>query len=198
MFCGTRCVCLRHSVPTPRMECQQGSDLGRLSVRASLGRRPESLQSDLAGISFSAWILLVAGVRALSRASAALYAPPSPNPSLRAGLEFYTPSTRAWRQAHMQARYVILRVLLEAGGGLLTLQRGAGADGEPDVRVQLRRELIASTGREAIGAFLLKLQVHKSLGDLEAGSAMCAHACTHPRPSCRAGTEASAADFSFH
>jgi hypothetical protein len=30
----------------------------------------------------------------------------------------------------------------------------------------------AQVGKETIGAFLLKLQVHKSLGDLEAGSAM--------------------------
>jgi len=27
------------------------------------------------------------------------------------GLEFFTPSTMSWRQAHMQARYVILKVL---------------------------------------------------------------------------------------
>ena len=38
------------------------------------------------------------------------------------GLEFYTPETKAWRQAHMHARYVILRVLLEAGEGLVELK----------------------------------------------------------------------------
>ena len=88
------------------------------------------------------------------------------------GLEFYTPETKGRRQAHMQARYVILRVLLEAGGGLLELKQIEGADGKPDIEVVLARDLISTVGKEAIGAFLLKLQVHKSLGDLAAGSAM--------------------------
>jgi len=88
------------------------------------------------------------------------------------GLEFYTPETRAWRQAHMNARYVILRVLLEAGEGLVTLSRKDGADGKPDVEVLLDRSLISTVGKTAIGNFLMKLQVFKSLGDFSAGSAM--------------------------
>jgi dipeptidyl-peptidase III len=51
------------------------------------------------------------------------------------GLEFYTPETKEWRQAHMQARYVILRLLLEAkdeaGKPLLSLQQLVGSDGNP-------------------------------------------------------------------
>lgn len=38
------------------------------------------------------------------------------------GLEYFTPESKTWRQAHMQARYCILKVLLEAGGGLLELK----------------------------------------------------------------------------
>jgi hypothetical protein len=52
----------------------------------------------------------------------------------------------------MQARYVILRVLLEAGGGLV------GVSGE---RVELDRAKILSVGRPAIAAFLQKLNVYK-------------------------------------
>jgi len=89
------------------------------------------------------------------------------------GLEFYTPATKEWRQAHMQARYVILRLLLEAEGGkLLSLKQTVGEDGKPDVEVVLNRELISSVGRKVVGDFLLRLQVYKSLADFENGSKM--------------------------
>ena len=88
------------------------------------------------------------------------------------GLEFYTPETREWRQAHMRARFAILRVLLEAGEGLVTLTRTTGADGKPDVTATIERALIKTVGKEAIRKFLLALQVHKSLGDLAGGTAL--------------------------
>jgi len=86
------------------------------------------------------------------------------------GLEFYTPETESWRQAHMRARFVILRVLLEAGEGLVTIQRSTGDDGKPDFCVLLDRSKIPTVGKPAIGRFLLALQVNKSLGDLAAGT----------------------------
>lgn len=88
------------------------------------------------------------------------------------GLEFYTPETGGWRQAHMRARYVILRVLLEAGGGLVALERTTGADGQPDVVIRLERDKISTVGHPAIGKFLLALQVHKSLAELAEGTAL--------------------------
>lgn len=88
------------------------------------------------------------------------------------GLEFYTPETGGWRQAHMRARFVILRVLLEAGEGLVALKRTTGADGEPDLEINLDRAKIATVGKAAIGKFFLALQVHKSLGDVTVGTAM--------------------------
>ena len=87
-------------------------------------------------------------------------------------LEFYTPETKAWRQAHMRARFVILGVFLEAGSGLVQLAEKLGTDGKPDLEVHLDRSKILSVGRPAIGKFLLALQTYKSLGDLAGGLAL--------------------------
>ncbi len=62
----------------------------------------------------------------------------------------------------MQARYVILRVLLEAGEGLVSVEKISGEDGEPDLVVKLDRSKINSVGKKAIGDFLRKLQVSSS------------------------------------
>jgi len=88
------------------------------------------------------------------------------------GLEFYTPETQGWRQAHMRARFVILGVMLEAGNGLVKLERTTGSDGKPDIEVCLARDKIRSVGKPAIGKFLLALQTYKSLGDLAGGTAL--------------------------
>uniref|UniRef100_A0A2K6GMN5 Dipeptidyl peptidase 3 n=1 Tax=Propithecus coquereli TaxID=379532 RepID=A0A2K6GMN5_PROCO len=83
---------------------------------------------------------------------------------VRAGLlalEFYTPEVSSWRQAHMQARFVILRVLLEAGEGLVTVTPTTGSDGRPDARVRLDRSKIRSVGRPALERFLRRLQVSR-------------------------------------
>ncbi|XP_072101870.1 dipeptidyl peptidase 3 [Mobula birostris] len=88
------------------------------------------------------------------------------------GLEFYTPENQKWRQAHMQARFVILRVLLEAGQGFVTVRQTTGADGKPDAIITLDRSKIATVGMAAIEAFLRKLQVYKTTADVEAGRAL--------------------------
>jgi len=66
----------------------------------------------------------------------------------------------------MQARYVILRVLLEAGEGLVQLTSVTGSDGKSDVLIKLDKTKIESVGRPAIGKFLKKLQVSRSLSSL--------------------------------
>uniref|UniRef100_A0A8C8X463 Dipeptidyl peptidase 3 n=1 Tax=Panthera leo TaxID=9689 RepID=A0A8C8X463_PANLE len=94
---------------------------------------------------------------------------------VRAGLlalEFYTPEVSSWRQAHMQARFVILRVLLEAGEGLVTVTPTTGTDGRPDARVRLDRNKIRSVGKPALERFLRRLQVLKSTGDVAGGRAL--------------------------
>ena len=54
---------------------------------------------------------------------------------------------------------MILRVLLEAGQGLIKVEKVTGEDGQPDVVVKLDRTKIIPIGKPAIGKFLTKLQV---------------------------------------
>lgn len=88
------------------------------------------------------------------------------------GLEMYQPSQGKWGQAHSQARYVILRVALEAGEGLVSVKETTGDDGLPDLMLTLDRSKIYTVGRQAMGEFLKKLQVYRSMGDADAGRAM--------------------------
>lgn len=62
-------------------------------------------------------------------------------------------------KAHMNARFVILRVMLEAGDGLVQIQKVVGEDGQPDLCIKLDRSKITSVGKPAVGNFLRKLQV---------------------------------------
>jgi len=82
------------------------------------------------------------------------------------GLLYYTPETNKWRQAHMQARYALLRVMLEAGEGLVKIVETTGEDGKPDVYVKLDRSKIETVGVKAVGEFLLKLMVLKSTANV--------------------------------
>lgn len=88
------------------------------------------------------------------------------------GLEMYQPSQGKWGQAHSQARYVILRVALEAGQGLVNITQTTGSDGLPDLRLTLDKTKIHTVGHKAMGDFLSKLQVYRSMGDSESGRAM--------------------------
>ncbi|KNC52859.1 uncharacterized protein AMSG_12225 [Thecamonas trahens ATCC 50062] len=80
-------------------------------------------------------------------------------------LEFFSPDDGAWHQAHMHARFVLLRVMLEAGDGLVTIHR------EPELHVSVDADKIATVGIPAIAKFLTALQTYKSTGDAAGGTA---------------------------
>ena len=83
-------------------------------------------------------------------------------------LEFWDPKSGKWGQAHMQARFSILKTFLAAGAGFCSL-----AYTDPttlsDLTVHLDRTKILSHGRPAVEAYLQKLHVYKSTADIAAG-----------------------------
>jgi len=81
------------------------------------------------------------------------------------GLEMFSPASMEWKQAHCQARFVILRVMLEAGEGFLKVEKLTGKDGQPDLIIKMDWSKVESVGAPAISKFLCQLQVFKSTGD---------------------------------
>ena len=88
------------------------------------------------------------------------------------GLEMFSPASGEWKQAHSQARFVIMQVMLEAGEDFLTVKEVVGNDGKPDLLITMNREKIMTVGKQAIAGFLCKLQVYKSTGDINAAKTM--------------------------
>merc|ERR1719244_2026928 len=88
------------------------------------------------------------------------------------GLEMFSPASGEWKQAHSQARFVIMQVMLEAGQEFLTIKEVTGEDGAPDLLLTMDREKVMTVGQPAIASFLQKLQVYKSTGDIKAAKAM--------------------------
>ncbi|RYY35824.1 hypothetical protein EON62_02215, partial [archaeon] len=92
------------------------------------------------------------------------------------GLQFYTPETSKWGQAHMQARFVLLRVMLEAGEDFVTLVGAdkacaTGEEGDAGVHIRLDASKIHSVGVPAVARFLSQLQVYKSTANAAEGIA---------------------------
>ncbi|KAI4206880.1 MAG: hypothetical protein LQ348_000773 [Seirophora lacunosa] len=86
-----------------------------------------------------------------------------------AAVEFWDPQSRKWGQAHMQARFSILKTFLAAGEGFAALD-AAEEDGHlSDLTVRLDRAKILTVGRKAVEAYLQKLHVFKCTADYEAG-----------------------------
>ena len=85
-------------------------------------------------------------------------------------LEFWDPKTKKWGQAHMQARFSILRTFLDAGEDFCKLDYTK--DDLSDLSIKLDRTKILSHGRPAVENYLQKLQIYKATGDVAAGLGM--------------------------
>ena len=87
-----------------------------------------------------------------------------------AALEFWDPKSRKWGQAHMQARFSILRTFLNAGVAFCELESNAEDLG--DLTIRLERSKILSLGRPAVEKYLQRLHIYKATADVEGGRKM--------------------------
>ncbi|KAI9268961.1 peptidase family M49-domain-containing protein [Phascolomyces articulosus] len=81
-------------------------------------------------------------------------------------LEFYDPEAKKWGQAHLQGRFAILNVMLNAGQGFLTIEKTV----DNSLEINMDRSKIRSVGAPAIAAFLGKLQIYKATADEKEGT----------------------------
>jgi dipeptidyl-peptidase-3 len=87
-----------------------------------------------------------------------------------AALEFWDPKSRKWGQAHMQARFSILRTFLNAGVEFCQLEWEK--DDLSDLTIRLERKRILDLGRPAVDEYLQKLHIYKATADFERAKRM--------------------------
>lgn len=88
----------------------------------------------------------------------------------RAGLvslEMFDPKSRKWGQPHSQARFSILQCFLEAGDDFCKLEYSG--DNVRDLKINIDRAKILTTGRKAVGDYLQKLHIYKATADVDTG-----------------------------
>ena len=83
-------------------------------------------------------------------------------------LLFWSPETKRWGQAHMQARFAILQCMLEAGNDFVNVEK----NDKNETYLKMDRSKIESIGKPAVDQFLLRIQVYKATANFEAASEM--------------------------
>ncbi|EGV63554.1 metallodipeptidyl peptidase [Yamadazyma tenuis] len=89
----------------------------------------------------------------------------------RAGLlalEFWDPATKIWGQAHMRARFAILKCLMNAGVCSFVYDDEKSYS---DLVLKIDESKLATDAVDALGDFLLKLHTYKSTADVKEGVA---------------------------
>ena len=87
-----------------------------------------------------------------------------------AALEFWNPKSRKWGQAHMQARFSILRTFLDAGSEFASLEYTASD--ASDLTIKINRSKILTDGHDAVKKYLQKLHILKATADFEAAKSL--------------------------
>ncbi|KAF2855958.1 dipeptidyl peptidase-like protein III [Plenodomus tracheiphilus IPT5] len=87
-----------------------------------------------------------------------------------AALEFWDPKSRKWGQAHMQARFSILRTFLNAGVEFCQLEWER--EDLSDLTIRLERDRILDLGRPAVDDYLQRLHIYKATADVKAAKRM--------------------------
>ena len=82
-------------------------------------------------------------------------------------LEFWDPKSRKWGQAHMQARFSILKTFLDAGDDFTRLNYTK--DDLSDLTIKVDKRKILSHGRPAVEKYLQKLHIYKCTANQIAG-----------------------------
>lgn len=85
-------------------------------------------------------------------------------------LDFWDPATKNWGQAHMQARFSILKTFLEYSPNKELLKLTYSQSDFDDLKIELRADLIETAGHESMKDYLRHLHIYKATGDFENGS----------------------------
>jgi dipeptidyl-peptidase-3 len=80
----------------------------------------------------------------------------------------------------MQARYAIMKTMLEAGQEFLQFKPCTTEDGQESLEIHLDKSKIRSVGAPAVSEFLTKLQIYKATGDEVNGTKLYADVTTVP------------------
>ena len=76
-------------------------------------------------------------------------------------MQYYDVNNKKWLEAHVEAGWVILRVLLLKGDSIVEIEDVTDDKGEKSFRIKVDRAKLRTSGFEALKDFLRKLHIYK-------------------------------------